>query len=602
MFGKASPRHAKPSGNRRRPPTRPAVEQLEARAVPATTFTVTNLAPSDSGSLRQAVLGANATPGADTITFQPGLGGPITLTGPLDITDSVTIQGPGSGVITVSGNDASRIFVIDDGATGAINVGISGLTLTTGNAGTNGDGGAIEVADEALTLSGVVVTGNTANMGSGGGIHLGTAGRLTLEDSTVSGNQASRGGGISSSGVVVVRNSTISGNRANASGGIFSSGPGNLVRVENSTVSDNKATSDSGGGISVLSGMLQVRNSTISGNSAAGGCGGISTSLGSLTLEDSTVSGNQAGFGGAGGISSSFDLVVVRNCTISGNKASGSGGGIFVGGLPRNSTAIENCTISGNSASGDGGGIRISQNPTVVIRNSTIAFNNSDSDNAGGGTGGGLSIASDGATLQSTLVGDNTAGTTGAHPDDISGTVTATNSLVQSTAGTIFAPGSANNVLGVDPLLGPLADNGGPTKTHALLPGSPALDHGANPAGQAADQRGPGFARLSGAGVDIGAFELELPPPPLLPPPSQIVASVFRQRGVARVRVRDAASGALRGVLTPFKGFAGRLRLQLLDVNGDGSLDLIVQAVIHGKRKKKVFDAVTLAPLPPGLA
>jgi hypothetical protein len=91
-----------------------------------------------------------------------------------------------------------------------------------------------------------------------------------------------------------------------------------------------------------------------------------------------------------------------------------------------------------------------------------------------------------------------------------------------------------------------------------------------------------------------------LPPSPV--PPPQIVAAAFRRKGVSRVRVRDAATGALRGVLTPFRGFGGRPRLQLVDVNGDGALDLIVQALIHGKRRKKVFDAVTLAPLPAALA
>src|SRR5262249_15416318 len=88
------------------------------------------------------------------------------------------------------------------------------------------------------------------------------------------------------------------------------------------------------------------------------------------------------------------------------------------------------------------------------------------------------------------------------------------------------------------------------------------------------------------------------PSPPPSPPP-QIVAVAFKRKGIARVRVQDAATGAVRGVLTPFKGFAGRLRLGLRDVNGDGSADLLVQALIHGKRKTKVFDAVTLAPLPP---
>jgi Bacterial Ig-like domain (group 3) len=94
-----------------------------------------------------------------------------------------------------------------------------------------------------------------------------------------------------------------------------------------------------------------------------------------------------------------------------------------------------------------------------------------------------------------------------------------------------------------------------------------------------------------------------VPPPPPAPAPSpQVVAVAFRQKGVSRVRVLDAATGALRAILTPFRGFGGRLRLQLADVNGDGAPDLLVRALVHGKRRKKVFDAVTLAPLPPGVA
>jgi hypothetical protein len=76
-----------------------------------------------------------------------------------------------------------------------------------------------------------------------------------------------------------------------------------------------------------------------------------------------------------------------------------------------------------------------------------------------------------------------------------------------------------------------------------------------------------------------------------------ITAVPFRRKGVAKVRVRDAATGAVRGALTPFHGFAGRLRLQLRDLNGDGALDLIVRAVIHGRRRQRAFDARTLAPL-----
>src|SRR5262249_62165681 len=88
--------------------------------------------------------------------------------------------------------------------------------------------------------------------------------------------------------------------------------------------------------------------------------------------------------------------------------------------------------------------------------------------------------------------------------------------------------------------------------------------------------------------------------PPALPP--QAVAVAFRRRGASRVRVLDAGTGAVRAILTPFPGFGGRLRLQLRDLNGDGALDLIVRAVVHGKRRQRVYDAVTLAPLPPGVA
>src|SRR5262249_12453444 len=92
-------------------------------------------------------------------------------------------------------------------------------------------------------------------------------------------------------------------------------------------------------------------------------------------------------------------------------------------------------------------------------------------------------------------------------------------------------------------------------------------------------------------------FPAPLPPPLPPPAPVQIVAAQLRRNGVARVRVRDARTGALRGILTPFRGFAGRLALQLQDLTGDGALDLVVKAMINGRHKKRVYDAVTLARL-----
>src|SRR5262249_17214072 len=149
---------------------------------------------------------------------------------------------------------------------------------------------------------------------------------------------------------------------------------------------------------------------------------------------------------------------------------------------------------------------------------------------------------------------------------------------------------------------------GGPTRTHALLAGSPAINKGLNGSSLAFDQRGPGFARVVGLAADIGAFEVRPPSSSLFvlapspAPPQQIVAEAFRPNGPAQARVRDAATGSERALLTPFHGFTGRLRMQLRDLNGDGSLDLIVRALVNGKRKTKAFDARTLAPLPPGRA
>src|SRR5262245_22744715 len=257
-----------------------AVEQLEDRAVPAATFTVTTLAPFDSGSLRQAVLAANADPAsADTIVFQPGLSGTITLSGQLDITGPVTIQGPGAGVITVSGGDASRIFSVDDGKDGAINVTISGLTLTHGNAGTKA-GGAIMAADEALTLSGVAVVTNKAARGGAifaGGGAFDDKGSVTIENCTITGNQSLTGFGgglLIDNSATLIRNSTIAGNQAHTDSG-FGAGisffNGTSLTVENTAVSANQSDAG-GGGIHFAAGAsLVVRNSTFSGNRSAFG-------------------------------------------------------------------------------------------------------------------------------------------------------------------------------------------------------------------------------------------------------------------------------------------------------------------------------------------
>src|SRR6185295_3276094 len=120
----------------------------------AATFSVTTLADSGPGSLRQAILNSNAAVGADEITFS--VTGTITLTsGEIAITDDLVISGPGAGALTVSGNDLSRIFNMDDGMVGAIDVEISGLTLTQGHA--QGPGGAV-LSSENLTILDSVIS------------------------------------------------------------------------------------------------------------------------------------------------------------------------------------------------------------------------------------------------------------------------------------------------------------------------------------------------------------------------------------------------------------------------------------------------------------
>src|SRR5262245_2172625 len=178
------------------------VQALEGRVVPAA-FSVTNANNSGAGSLRQAILDANANPDADTITFDPTFFATprtVTLTsGSLDVTESVTITGPGASRLTVSGNNASRVFNIAN-ANSTLTVSLSGLTVSGGMV-NNGDGAGIFISNESVTITDSVITGNTipgTNQSySGGGVATAGGGSLTIRNTTVSGNTSSgRGAGI----------------------------------------------------------------------------------------------------------------------------------------------------------------------------------------------------------------------------------------------------------------------------------------------------------------------------------------------------------------------------------------------------------------------
>lgn len=250
----------------------------------AATFTVSNLNDSGAGSLRQAILDANATAGADQVTFQSTLSGQITLTSELPVTDAVDVIGPGAKTLAISGNDNSRIFNVDVRPAENLPVTISGLKLTGGN---DIGGAAIASKYANLTVSNAVISQNSADL-EGGGIWT-DGGQVRVESSTVSGNTSGYfGGGIR--------------NRAETT---LPSG----LTIENSTISGNTATGDfsHGGGVWFYghpSGPLTIRSSTISSNSASGtdsyaGGGGLHVAGSSppVTVVSTIIGDNSAPLG-----------------------------------------------------------------------------------------------------------------------------------------------------------------------------------------------------------------------------------------------------------------------------------------------------------------
>ena len=299
------------------------------------------------------------------------------------------------------------------------------------------------------------------------------------------------GGTVAISGMTIRHGKVSGGFPAGDGGGIHNSG---TLTLTNSTVSGNSA-SVFGGGI-LNSSTLTIANSTVNGNTADRGGGIYNRTGNTLTLTDSTVSGNSAATAG-GGIHILSGAVTLTDSTVSGNAVSGDGGGI------RNFGALTltDSTVSGNTASGGGAGIRSSG--TLTLTNGTITGNVAETR-----SGGGIRKPSGTVELISTIIADNTA-TTG---PDCSGLPTSRGyNLIGDDSSCGFAP-VTGDLVNADPVLGPLQGNGGPTFTHALLPGSPAID--AVPVGDCTDTEGNpnttdqrGIVRPLGLACDIGAFE-----------------------------------------------------------------------------------------------
>ncbi|MEM8642878.1 MAG: CHAT domain-containing protein [Cyanobacteria bacterium P01_G01_bin.54] len=260
---------------------------------------------------------------------------------------------------------------------------------------------------------------------------------------------------------------------------------------------------------------LELNETTISGGSLNGNGGGI-YNRGNVILNNSTVSGNTAdpGFGRRGGgiHSDATGTLSLFNSTISGNESNLGGGINFENNA--GTLTLTNSTISGNQVTGNGGGIRAQG--TVNLTNATIAFNTADSDNNGAGNAGGIYIG--GGTYSNTffnsIIANNTDGSPGSEIPDIDAnlsTSTVQHNLITRTSGitgTTLSDGINGNIIGQDPLLGSLQNNGGTTQTHALLSGSPAINAGNNSVVSfSLDQAGN--LRIFDTIVDIGAYEVQ---------------------------------------------------------------------------------------------
>ena len=548
-------------------------------AVHAATITVTGTADGGPGSLRDAL--ASAANG-DTIDAS-GVSGTILLTnGELLVTNSVDIVGAGPERIAINGNRHGRIFVVGTNNS----VSISGLALTNGgcydclgggiwnqhatltisncvlSGNASGGGGAIfndgEFGYTALVVVNTTISNNVgASEGFAGGAILNWAlfgqASVRIVGSTLSGNGSSDGGAIlnsayegtasveivgctlsnnvadgSGGGVmnsvrfgsatVIITNSMFYGNSSTSGGGVCNDGLDGSASMDITTsiLSSNSATGEygSGGGIANLGGATLAASSCIINGNSAVYDGGI-YNRGTMQIAGTTVSGNTAYE--VGGIFNFEGIVQISNSTISSNAPGG--------GWNRGVMQIVNSTLSGNSNLYSGGAML--NDGSLQVANCTVSGNSAQ-------TGGGI-CNFDGGTLE---IGNTVlmAGAAGSNIQNLAvlglanGTIISLGYNLSSDDGGGFLTATGDQI-NTNPLLGPLQDNGGPTFTCALLPGSPAINAG-DPNFTPPpyfDQRGPGFPRVVCGRIDIGAFEVQ--DTPIITCPANIVTDATSPKG-----------------------------------------------------------------------
>ncbi len=466
----------------------------------------------------------SALAGGGLVTFNCGPS-PVTITVSSQkvITQPTTIDGGTLGQVILSGGGITRVFSVNSGAS----LTLLNLVVRDGHDQSGGGGGAVFVDHARIALTNTLFVSNTSTC-CGGALYVTNGSQAIVSGSTFAGNQAlvsGHGGAIYNRASMLIVDSTLHDNRAGNSaaienygpltltrvslysnfsrdwaGALYTEGPASLVDVaiySNTVLGPNGwagGMDDESSGTLTLDRVQIYANHVISGSPNYAG-GGLTVFYGVLTLTNSLVYNNVADLGPGGGIHVSFGATLtVISSAIYGNRAlAGPGGGLDLrasGGIP--ALTLINTTVSGNSAT-VGGGLSTDNleyatlSYTTFYSNHAAAANNvtgtvhiANSIIAGSGNGNCLGFA--------TSYGDNLEDGNSCH--FITGDLTDTN-----------------------PLLAPLAFNGGPTPTHALLVGSPAIDTASVPLCPATDQRG--VARpvdgdgVGGARCDIGAFEYQ---------------------------------------------------------------------------------------------
>jgi predicted outer membrane repeat protein len=478
----------------------------------ASTLLVTSPADNGPGSLRATIAAAAA---GDVIQFDPSLNGQVILLATqINLSRELTIDGPGADKITISGGNRTRILSVTAPLT------LTGVTLKNGL----GSGAALLVSRARATVNGCTFTDNAAPNGTGGAIYN-PGSVLDFSSCTFARNTAAGfglgGAFYGSSGVAVRMTDCIfAANSAEFGGAIFADGPLTLLRC---TFTGNSIPTDGIAGAVFNEYPTLITGCIFTGNSAGDGGEGGALYIADGIIRDSVISGNAVG---------------------STKKFAAQGAGIWNFGTLR----IENSTIANNTSGAQSQGAGIYNDGALILDNSTVAGNSAGLSSMGAGV---FNEDGDGASVSSanTIVARNSAP---AGPDILGAFISRGYNVIGDISGNSGATGA--DFINIDPLLGPLQDNGGPTATMALLPRSVAIDHG-DPAFDPnafatplmTDQRGA--LRVDNGRLDIGAYESEPPHYPkidsLTGPQTVECASSGGTSASTSVQVSDSKGHAL---------------------------------------------------------